>query len=163
MHKIRQVELLLLAGIFLMPHASAVEPDLLTRHLIGERVAEYAYRWDAKDAPEFSQLFASDAVLEWVIGGVPEAQKVQGRENIEAYATQAHQKRLANRQSRHHFTNLVFKELSSQSALTEHMFLVTHQLPDEPLRLMSAGIYRIQWVYQDDQWLIKHRTLFVDR
>ena len=158
-----QVGLLLLVGLLMIPQANAEEPDLLTRHLIGERVAEYAYRWDAKNAVEFANLFAPDAVFDWVVGGVPEKQKLQGRKNIETYAAKAHQERLANRQSRHHFSNLVFKEQSSQRALTEHMFLVTHQLPGEALKVMSAGKYRIRWVYQDDQWLIKHRTLFVDR
>ncbi|MEM8705038.1 MAG: nuclear transport factor 2 family protein [Actinomycetota bacterium] len=133
------------------------------RHAISDALADYAYRWDAKDAASFAELFTDDAEIDWVIGGEPVDRTVMGRADIEAYARQAHSDRIGDKQSRHHFTNLVFRALDGDTAVTENMLLVTHQAPGEPLEVKSTGVYRIDWAKVDGHWLIARRTLHVDR
>lgn len=133
------------------------------RWAISDALAEYAYRWDAKDAASFAELFTDDAVIDWVLGGEPVEQTVQGRADIEAYARQAHDDRIGEKQSRHHFSNLVFRELSADTAVTDNTLLVTHQPPGGTIEVKSSGVYRIGWAKVDGDWLISRRTLHVDR
>lgn len=130
---------------------------------IGEALAEYAYRWDRKDAAAFAELFTDDASMDWVLGGEPVAQSVTGRAEIEAYARQAHEARIGEKQSRHHFSNLVVRELTPDRASSDNMLLVTHQPPGGAIEVKSSGWYRIEWAKVDGRWLIASRTLHVDR
>jgi len=144
--------------------ANAEGATLEDRVQISEQVARYAQLWDRKDAGAFSQLFTEDGVLEWhFVDATEQPPLLTGRDNILQYARQAHAGRLAGRQSRHHFSGLIFESLSEDSALTEHMFMVTHVLPDKPPIVRSTGIYQIEWRKTEDQWLMAHRKLFVDR
>ena len=88
---------------------------------------------------------------------------IEGRSAILDYSVDAHTGRLDGRQSRHQFSNLVFEKLSDSEALTEHIFLVTHQLPGQQPTIKATGTYRIQWKKTDEGWLMSHRELFVDR
>ncbi|MEM6652098.1 MAG: nuclear transport factor 2 family protein [Pseudomonadota bacterium] len=134
------------------------------RALIADQVARYAQFWDRKDVEAFSKLFTEDAVIEWHFADATEQPPVlKGRENILQYGHQAQAGRLAGRQSRHHFSNLIFENLTETSALTEHMFMVTHVTPNDPPIVRSTGIYRIAWRKTDEVWLMSHRKLFVDR
>ena len=131
---------------------------------IADQIAKYAQLWDRKDAEAFAQLFTDDGTLEWYFGGVRHPQgPVQGRSEIQKYAASAYEGRLAGRQSRHHFSNLVFGELTADSARTEHTFLVTHVAPGEQPFVRSTGFYRIEWRKTADGWLITKRELHVDR
>ncbi len=59
---------------------------------------------------------------------------------------------------------LVFLELSSDSAVTENMALITHQTADDQAPFISAsGIYRIRWRRTAQGWRIAERVLFLDR
>lgn len=140
-----------------------VSTDYEDRQAIGTQLAEYAYRWDRKDAEAFTELFAEDGGIDWVLGGEPAERSLVGRPTILAYARNAHAERIGERQSRHHFTSLVFRELSADRAVTENMMLVTHQPPGGTLEVMSSGYYRIAWTKIDGEWLIAQRTLYVDR
>ena len=133
------------------------------RFAISELVADYAYRWDRKDAVSFSKLFAPNASIDWVIGGKKVEQQVVGRDSIVLYARKAFAERIGEKRSRHHFSNLVFKELSSDKSTTEHMVLVTHLSPGETAELVTTGYYTIEWEKMDSQWNIAKRTLYVDR
>ena len=144
--------------------ATAEAPTLEDRLQISEQIARYSQYWDRKDAVAFSQLFAEDGVLEWHFADASEQPpKLTGRANILQYAQQAHAGRLAGRQSRHHFSGLVFESLSTDRASTEHMFMVTHVVPNEPPNVRSTGIYQIEWIKTEGHWLMSHRKLFVDR
>ncbi|MEM9572760.1 MAG: nuclear transport factor 2 family protein [Pseudomonadota bacterium] len=144
--------------------ATAEAPTLEDRLQISEQIARYSQYWDRKDAESFSQLFTEDGVLEWHFADASEQPPtLTGRANILQYAQKAHLSRLAGRQSRHHFSGLVFESLSADRASTEHMFMVTHVLPNEPPILRSTGIYQIEWIKTEDRWLMSHRKLFVDR
>lgn len=134
------------------------------RFEISDQIAKYSQLWDRKDADAFSQLFTEDAVLEWHFADATEQPPLlRGRENILKYARKAHAGRLAGRQSRHHFSGLVFESLTEDTAVTEHMFMVTHVLLDQPPILRSTGIYQIEWRKTDTGWLMSRRKLHVDR
>lgn len=133
------------------------------RLAISEALAEYAYRWDRKDAAGVAALFTDDGSMDWVLGGDAVAQTVQGRAEIEAYARAAHEGRIGENQSRHHFSNLVVRELTADRATSDNMLLVTHQPPGGSIVVKSSGWYRIEWEKVDGRWLIARRTLHVDR
>ncbi|MEM8705784.1 MAG: nuclear transport factor 2 family protein [Actinomycetota bacterium] len=133
------------------------------RQAIADVLAEYAYRWDRKDAAGFAELFTDDASMHWVLGGEPVDQAVEGRAEIETYARNAHAGRIGEKQSRHHFTNHVIRALTADTAVSENMLLVTHQAPGEPIEVKSSGWYRIEWAKLDGRWLMARRTLHVDR
>ena len=142
----------------------AEAPNLNDRLQITDQIARYAQSWDRKDADAFSELFADDGVLEWHFADASEQPPaLTGRENILHYARKAHADRLAGRQSRHHFSGLVFESITESSALTEHIFMVTHALPNELPMVRSTGIYRIEWSKTGDTWLMSKRTLLIDR
>ena len=154
---------ILVLGTFHFAEGGHEHPSLEDRFAISEMIAEYAYRWDRKDAIAFSELFAPNASMDWVIAGKVEERRVEGRDAIIAYAQFAFGERIGEKQSRHHFSNLIFKELSSNHAVTEHMVLVTHISEGQPPEMVNTGSYRIEWKQIDEEWLITRRTLFVDR
>ena len=134
------------------------------RLAIADQLAQYSYRWDAKNAVGFADLFTDDGVMERRRGGelVP-GSRVVGRQAILDYARTSHQGRLADRQTRHHFSALVFLELTTDAAVTRNMALITHQTADEPAPFIrSSGIYRNTWRKTDQGWKIADRVLFAD-
>ena len=146
-------------------------PTLASADMVADRLAitdvltQYTYRWDGKDAAGFAELFTDDAVFERQVNGeVVPGSRVIGKRAIFEYARESHQGRLADRQSRHHFSSIVFLELNSESALTENVALITHQTVSEayPVILMS-GIYRNTWRKTTAGWRISKRILMVDR
>lgn len=144
--------------------AAEVDMQLQDRALIGEMLAQYSYRWDGKNSAGFAELFTEEGSMErWVSGARVEGSVVEGRNSIFDYARQAHLGRLADRQTRHHFSALVFKELTEIHAVTENMALITHQTAGNPPVISSSGIYRITWRKTDQGWRMVKRILFTDR
>ncbi|MEM6817499.1 MAG: nuclear transport factor 2 family protein [Pseudomonadota bacterium] len=134
------------------------------RSQITDSIAEYAHRWDAKDAAGVAALFAEDGRLDvWNAGEQLEGAPIVGRDRIYDYAVAAHTVRLAGKQSRHHFSSIRFVELEEQTATTEHIAMVTHQVAGEKPVLTMTGTYRIAWTKTADGWLIAERVLFIDR
>lgn len=145
-------------------HSEARDQASLDRDSISDQLARYAQLWDRKDAKAFSLLFTEGATMEWYFAGVPrEAGPVVGRPAIFEYAVTSHEGRLAGRQTRHHFSSLVFEKLSPEFAKTENTFMLTHQLPGQEPNVRLTGIYRIEWSKVGREWLIAKRTLFVDQ
>lgn len=147
------------------PAQAADEIELLnSRIAIAETLTQYPYRWDSKHSESFVDLFTEDAVMErWRKGILIEGSRLQGKAAILEYAKNAHTGRLADRQTRHHFSNLVFLELSDRHAITENMALITHQTAEDAVaRVSSSGIYRINWEKSASEWKIAKRVLFVD-
>ena len=140
------------------------DAHLKDRVLIADQLARYSQLWDRKDSEGVVQLVAEDGAFEWhLTGAEKQPPVVKGRENILKYAEQAHGKRLAGKQSRHHFTGLVFEERTADQAVTEHMMLVTHVVSGEKPVVAATGVYKINWKKTDDGWLMFHRKLYVDR
>ncbi len=156
---------LFLISLLFMPIASADElRDLANKMAISEALAQYSYRWDSKNALGFTDLFTADAVMErWRKGKLVAGSRIEGSQAILEYARNSHQGRLADRQTRHHFSGLVFVELSDSNAVTENMALITQQTEsDRAARISSSGIYRISWINADHGWKISKRVLFAD-
>ncbi len=135
------------------------------RLLIAEQLAQYSYRWDGKDAVGFSELFTEDGIMErWSRGELIAGSRVTGRQAIREYASTSHTGRLADRQTRHHFSGLVFLELTSVHAVTENMALITHQpIGQAAAHITASGIYRNIWRKTAGGWRIAERVLFNDR
>jgi len=146
--------------------ASAQSDDSFAERLeIADVIAQYSYRWDSKDAEGFASLFTQDATMErWASGKLIPGSRLEGRQTILAYAQESHEGRLADRQTRHHMSGLVFIELTENSALTENMVLITHQTAAEAAaHIASSGIYRNTWRKIDQGWRIAKRVLYTDR
>jgi hypothetical protein len=148
-----------------LPAQAADEIALLhSRIAISEALTQYPYRWDSKSTQSFADLFTEDAVMErWRKGALVGGSRLQGKAAIFEYAKNAHTGRLADRQTRHHFSSLVFLELSDRTAVTENMALITHQTAEDTVaRVSSSGIYRISWEKPAGEWKIAKRILFTD-
>jgi len=132
---------------------------------IAEQLAQYSYRWDSKNAEGFSELFTDEAVIErWYDGILVLGSRIVGRQSIFEYAKRSHEGRLADRQTRHHMSSLIFLELSEKRALTENMALITHQTAESGTPFISAsGIYRNTWRKTGHGWRIVKRILLSDR
>ena len=154
-----------LVALLNLPAQADDEIALLSSRLaITETLTQYPYRWDSKSTRSFAELFTEDAVMErWRRGTLIEGSRLQGKTAIFKYAKNAHAGRLADRQTRHHFSNLVFLELSDRNAVTENMALITHQTAEDAVaKVSSSGIYRISWEKSAGEWKIAMRILFVD-
>ncbi len=146
--------------------AVAQDLDALQDRLaIAEQLAQYSYRWDSKNSEGFANLFTADGAMgRGRDGTLVTGSRVVGRQAILEYARTSHQGRLADRQTRHHFSALVFLELTADSAVTENMALITHQVAGDSAAFISAsGIYRNTWKKTPQGWKIAERILFNDR
>ena len=135
------------------------------RRAITDALSQYADHWDAKDAERFAALFSEDAVMEvHVDGTLLEGSRVVGRPAILAYAKAAHAGRLADRQSRHHFSNTIFLECDAEHAVTDTTAFITHQTATDPEPvLVTSGTYRNTWRKTYEGWRLSVRILSVDR
>lgn len=143
--------------------ADGVE-DLLNRAAIIDILTQYSYRWDGKDSAGFAEIFTQDGILErWGNGERIERATIKGKDAIFDYAKTSHEGRLADRQSRHHFSGIVFIELTETTAITENMALITHQtVNDSSAFIRSSGYYRNTWRKTAQGWRISKRILKVD-
>ncbi len=139
--------------------------EVSDRTAIADVLTQYSYRWDGKDAAGFADLFTEDAIMEQHVNGeLTAGSRVVGRNAIYEYALESHRGRLADRQTRHHFSGLVFIELSAESAVTENMALITHQTAADSAPVnRSSGIYRNTWRKTSAGWRISTRILMLDR
>ena len=154
--------LLLCALQFSLP-ALASDDMTADRLAIADALAQYAYRWDGKDAAGFAELLTDDAIFErHVHGELVPGSRVSGKQAIFEYAQKSHMGRLADRQSRHHFSSIVFLQLNAESAITENLALITHQTASDPPAILMSGIYRITWRKTAAGWRISKRILMVD-
>ncbi len=164
----RDISFILCISFILGTSQLAVAQDadrIADRLAITDVLTQYSYRWDGKDATGFASLFTEDAIIErWVSGKLAEGSRLEGRQAIFEYARQSHEGRLADRQTRHHFSGIVFLELGDDRAITENMALITHQTAnDRAATISSSGIYRIDWRKTDGEWLMSKRVLKTDR
>jgi hypothetical protein len=130
---------------------------------IQEVIARFSYTWDAKAAEDFAQLFSEDAVLEIFTAGDTSPQlHLASRAAIRRWAVQNHTERLGGIQTRHHQSGLLFDALTSETARTRTMVLVTHQGATEAApRLHRSGMYQMQWRRLPEGWRIVHLQRFL--
>lgn len=136
---------------------------LTNRMAIQEGIAQYAYRWDAKDSESFADLFTEDTVVErYVLDELKSS--IEGRSELLEYARKSHQGRLADRQTRHHMSSIVFLELSSDYAVTENLVVITHQTAASGSpEVAGSGVYKMMWRRTEAGWQIAKRILYSDR
>ena len=72
-------------------------------------------------------------------GELVDGSRLEGRASILEYARQSHKGRLADRQTRHYFSGIVFLELNAESAITENMALITHQTANDSAAYISSS------------------------
>ena len=156
----------LFSGLVSASVATANETEEIANRLaIMDMLTQYSYRWDGKDSQAFSELFTEEAVMERRLNGeLGDGSRLEGRASILEYARQSHKGRLADRQTRHYFSGIVFLELNAESAITENMALITHQTAnDSAAYISSSGIYRIIWQKTPEGWRMHERVLTSDR
>ena len=147
------------------PKVSAGEvEDLLSRAAIVDILTQYSYLWDSKDSAGFAEIFTEDGIMaRWGNGKRIESATIKGKGAIFNYAKTSHEGRLADRQSRHHFSGIVFIELTETTAITENMALITHQtVNDSSAFIRSSGYYRNTWRKTAQGWRISKRILKAD-
>jgi ketosteroid isomerase-like protein len=133
---------------------------------IHEMIARYAYAYDGQDAEGFARVFAEDGVFEiFAPGETAPSVRLQSRREIRDWATERLRGRVGRFTSRHHQSGIVFDGLTSDSALTRTMVLVTHQdvTGASSPRPTSSGVYRDQWRKTDEGWRLVHRAAHVDQ
>jgi SnoaL-like domain len=114
----------------------------------------YAYTYDSKDCVSWANLFTTDAILDLAI-------PTTGRDNILQWCIAQQKNVIGPVKTRHNMTNIVFDQLTSDSAKTRTYVVNTWQKPgDLTPSIHGAGTYRDVIVKQDDgRWLFKERHL----
>jgi len=132
---------------------------------IQEIIAQYSYTYDSQDAEGFAQLFVEDGVFEVFAPGQTSASvRLQSRAEIRAWAAQRLQERHGRFTSRHYQSGTLFDALTSDSALTRTMVLVTHQgIGEAAPRPTVSGVYHDRWRKTHTGWRLAHRAAHVDR
>ena len=128
---------------------------------IQEVIAQYSYTYDATDAEGFAKLFTEDAVWELFASGATRPEiRLESRTAIRAWAARRLQERLGRFTSRHYQAGTLFDELTSESARTRTMVLVTHQgVTEAAPRPTASGVYHDQWCKTPEGWRFAHRIL----
>jgi uncharacterized protein (TIGR02246 family) len=131
---------------------------------IQEVIAQYAYTYDAQDAEGFAALFTEDAVWELFAPDATQPEiHLASRETIRAYAAQRLHERRGQFTSRHYQSGILFDTLTSMSATTRTMVLVTRQGATEAApRPTVSGVYHDQWRKTPEGWRFAHRRLYRD-
>jgi hypothetical protein len=135
--------------------AQAAEVDSIKdRIAIQEKLLyAYAYTYDSKDCVSWSNLFATDAVLDLGRG------KVSGRDAIRQGCIARQNDVVGSVKTRHNMMNIVFDQISSRRAETRTYVIITWQKPgDQTIAVQSAFTYQDVIVKSDDgRWLFEER------
>ena len=128
---------------------------------IQEVIAQYSYTYDAQDAEGFAALFTEDTMWELFASSATRPEiRLESRAAIRAWAAQRLQERSGRFTSRHYQSGILFDELTSESARTRTMVLVTHQgVTEAAPRPTASGVYHDQWRKTLEGWRLVHRIL----
>jgi uncharacterized protein (TIGR02246 family) len=134
------------------------------RLAIHEIIARYSHTYDAQDAEGFAELFVEDGVFEiFVSGKSGPTVRLQSRTEIREWASRRLKARSGRFSSRHHQSGILFDELTSDSARTRTVVLVTHQgVADVAPRPVVSGVYHDRWRRTPTGWRLAHRSAHVD-
>ena len=118
-----------------------------------------------EDAEGFARLFVEDGVFEIFVPGKTGASvRLESRTEIREWAAQRLQERSGRFTSRHYQSGILFDEVTSDSALTRTMLLVTHQgVAEAAPRPTVSGVYHDQWRKTHAGWRLAHRAAHVDQ
>ena len=132
---------------------------------IQEMIAQYSYAYDGQDADGFAQVFVEDGVFEiFVAGRASPWVRLGSRREIREWAAQRLRERAGRFTSRHYQSGTLLDDLSTGSARTRTMVLVTHQAVTEAApRLTHSGVYHDQWRKTPSGWRLAHRAAHLDQ
>jgi hypothetical protein len=131
---------------------------------IQEVIAQDSYTYDAQDAEGFAALFTEDAMWELFASSATRPKiRLESGAAIRAWAAQRLHERSGRFTSRHYQSGILFDELTSESARTRTMVLVTHQgVTEAAPRPTASGVYHDQWRKTPEGWRLVHRILHRD-
>jgi len=125
-----------------------------------EAIATYSYTWDDNDVDGFAGIFTRDAM--WTFYNAADAEWItyDSQDAIRAYtAARIPIKIKEGIRSRHYQLGTVFLELTTDSARTKTMNLVTRRFPKDPApRVVNSGHWEDVWRRTPDGWKIAQRT-----
>jgi hypothetical protein len=135
------------------------------RLAIHEMIARYSHTYDGRDPDGFAAVFVADAVFEiFLPGHTRPSVRLRSRKAIRAWAAQRLRDRAGRFTSRHYQSGTLFDVLTSASARTRTMLLVTHQEAGEvapsPTR---SGVYHDRWRKTGTGWRLARRAAHLDQ
>lgn len=134
--------------------------DAAAKHHIAELLAKAAYALDTKNLQMLEAGFAEDANFTLTIAGVAEVSKFEGREAIMGLMKGALDVQTDER--RHGISNIFYEKVGKDSA-TVVSYLTLMATEAGEINLITTGIYTDQVVLQDGAWVVKDRSLKLDR
>lgn len=133
-----------------------------------QKIAEYSYAFDGKDAEGWANLFTEDGVWDCIIKEQEEPiDHLVGRDTIREWAVKRHSIIPDTYRSFHHQSGTSFDELTPDTARTRTMTIITgHDMsaghdPAKPAQVSTTGIYTDDWVKTSEGWLMKKRVLVI--
>ena len=127
-------------------------------------ITRYSYAYDSKDAKAVAELFVEDGIFEVIVPGDSRPTvRLSSRAAICEWAKKRHQLN-ASSQARHYQSGLIFDELTTDTARSRTMLLLTRQTaPDALPSVILTGVYHDKWRKTGEGWSLVHRTARVDR
>jgi len=132
-----------------------------------QKIAEYSYTFDGKDADGWANLFTEDG--EW-ISIIKEqddpTEHLIGQDAIREWAAKRHQTIPDTYRSFHHQSGTSFDELTANTARTRTMLVLTgHDMSgydgSKGPQVTITGIYKDDWSKTADGWRIRKRVLVI--
>ena len=133
-----------------------------------QKIAEYSYTFDGKDAEGWANLFTEDGIWDSILKGQKTpTEHLVGRDSIREWAANRHNTITDTYRSFHHQSGTIFDELTPNSARTRTMLILTGQdmAPADPARggaqVTITGVYHDEWVKAAAGWLMAKRVLVI--
>jgi 3-phenylpropionate/cinnamic acid dioxygenase small subunit len=134
--------------------------DTDAKHHIAELLAKAAYALDTKNLQMLEAGFAKDANFTLTIEGVAEVSKFEGRAAIMGLMKGALDVQTDER--RHAISNVFYEQFGKDRATVVSYLTLTATEGGE-INLITTGIYTDQVVLEDGAWVVKDRSLKLDR
>lgn len=133
---------------------------------IKQKIAEYSYTLDGKDAEGWANLFTEDGVWDCIVKGQETPiEHLVGRDAIREWGANLHKRIPDTYRSFHHQSGTTFDELTPDAAITRTMLIITGQdmTATDPaeagVKVTTAGVYHDRWKKTSEGWLIAERVL----
>jgi 3-phenylpropionate/cinnamic acid dioxygenase small subunit len=134
--------------------------DADAKHQITELLARAAYALDTKNLQMLEAGFAEDANFTLTIEGVAEVSRFEGREAIMGLMKGALDVQTDER--RHGISNIFYEQVGKDRA-TVVSYLTLTATEGGAINLITTGIYTDEVVRQNGAWVVKDRSLKLDR
>ena len=128
---------------------------------IQQAIANYSYMFDSGDAEGWANVFTRDGVWEFFGAGQEKPSiKLEGHGALRQFAEQRNRDKPEGVSSYHHQSGILFDELTSDTARTRVMLILTVQSTGErTARVLTTGVYYDQWRNTPEGWRLVYRAL----